>query len=230
MSAKEWAPEAQPHSREQLAGAPLCPAVVDAAKGRGITSIVHFTRITGLVGMLDTSVVMARSELEQEERLRFVYRENAPDRDRDRPWHSYVNLSISTINVLMFRYSKRWHPREDWVILEFDPGILGHRGVVFCTTNNAYRVAHRATGLRGFEQLFAARVPWGRRGSVSTRGSRQLDQTTNPQAEVLYPFELSLEHLHSVTVASDHAHDAVEGALSHFPHGPMIVPSPEAFR
>ena len=226
----EWAPAAEPQSRDDVRRASRYLEVVAAAKERGITSIVHFTRITGLVGMLDTSAVKARSELEQDERLRYAYRENAPDRDRDRPWHSYVNLSVSSINVLMFRYSKLWHPGEDWVILEFYARILGHRGVAFCTTNNAYRVAHRATGLAGFEQLFANRVPWGRRGSVSTRRNRHLHQTTDPQAEVLHPFEVSLEHLHTVTVASDHAHDAVEGALSHFPHRPKIDPNPEAFR
>ena len=230
MSTVDWAPEAEPRFRDEVRIAPQYPEVEATAKERGITSIVHFTRITGLVGMLDTSAVKARSELEQDERLRYVYRENARDRDRDRPWHSYVNLSVSSINVLMFRYSKRWHPREDWVILEFYPRILRHRGVVFCTTNNAYRVAQRATGLAGFEQLFASRVPWGRRGSVSTRSNRQLHQTTDPQAEVLYPFEVSLEHLHTVTVASDYAHDAVEGALSHFPHRPKINQNPEAFR
>ena len=226
----EWAPEAKPQCREDVDREPQCPTVVDTAAERGITSIVHFTRISGFVGMLDSSSVKARSLLEEDERLRYVYRENAPDRDRDRPWHDYVNMSVSSINVLMFRYSKQWHPREHWVVLEFDPTILGHRGVVFCTTNNAYGVAHRAAGPAGFEQLFAKEVPWGRRGSVSTRENRQRHQTTDPQAEVLYPLEVALKYLHTVTVASDYAHDAVEGALSHFSHRPMIDPNPEAFR
>lgn len=230
MSTMKWAPEAKPQCRSEASRAPLCPEVVTAARERGITSIVHFTRISGFVGMLDASAVKPRSELEHDERLRYVYRENAPDRERDRPWHSYVNLSVSSINVLMYRYSRRWHPGENWVILEFYPTILGHRGVVFCTTNNAYGVAHRAAGSTGFEQLFARGVPWGRRGSVSKRENRRSHQTTNPQAEVLYPFELSLDYLHTVTVASDHSHDAVEGALSHFPRKLEVRPNPEAFR
>ena len=231
MSTVEWAPEAKPQSRKAVRRAPRCPEVVDAAKERGITSIVHFTRVrSGFVGILDRSAVKARKHVKRDLRVRHVYRENAPDRSRDLPWHGYVNLSVSAINVRMLRYSKRWHPGEDWVILEFKPRILGHRGVAFSTTNNAYSVAHRATGLRGFEQMFTPDVPWGRKGSVRIRRDQQPHVTTDPQAEVLYPFKLSLKHLHAVTVADDDAYDAVEAALSHFPYAPKIRKNPEAFR
>lgn len=231
MTAVAWAPEAHPQSREDARRAPRCPEVIAAAKERGITSIVHFTRVrSGLLGMLDRSAVKARRYLADDVRLQHVYRENAPDRSRDLPWHGYVNLSVSAINVRMLRYSKRWHPGEDWVILEFKPRILGHSGVVFSTTNNAYHVAHRARGLAGFEQLFAQEVPWGRRGSVRVRGHHEPHEPTDPQAEVLYPYKISLKHLHSVTVADDHGLDAVEAARSHFPRKPKITLDPEAFR
>ncbi|MXZ96612.1 MAG: DUF4433 domain-containing protein [Acidimicrobiaceae bacterium] len=231
MSAVEWAPEAEPQSREEAERAPGCPEVVAAAKERGITSIVHFTRSrSGLVGILDRSAVKARRFLARDLRLRHVYRENAPDRSRDLPWHGYVNLSVSAINVHMFRYSKRWHPGEDWVILEFKPRILGHRGVVFSTTNNAYSVAHRATGLQGFEQMFSPVVPWGRKGSERIRSAHAPHETTDPQAEVLYPFELSLEHLRRVIVPDDDVKDAVKAARAHFRHAPKIKKDPEAFR
>ena len=227
----EWAPEAEPQSRDEVRRAPRCPEVVQAATERGVTSIVHFTRVrSGFVGILDRSAVKARRYLAQDLRLRHVYRENAPDRSRDLPWLGYVNLSVSAINVRMLRYSKRWHPREDWAILEFKPRILRHRGVVFSTTNNAYSVAHRATGLQGFEQMFSQVVPWGRKGSVRTRSDHEPHETTDPQAEVLYPFKLSLKHLHTVTVADDDAYEAIEAALSHFPYAPKIKKDPEAFR
>ena len=231
MSAMEWAPEAEPQRRKEARRAQRCPEVVAAAKERGITSVVHFTRVrSGFVGILDRSAVKARRYVARDLRLRHVYSENAPDRSRDLTWHRYVNLSVSAINVRMLRYSKRWHPREDWAILEFKPRILGHRGVVFTTTNNAYGVAHRARGLQGFEQIFTQVVPWGRRGSVRIRSSQGPHETTDPQAEVLYPFKLSLKHLHTVTVADDHACDAVEAALIHFSHEPKIELDPEAFQ
>ena len=231
MSTMEWAPEVEPQSRKEARRAPRCPEVVAVAEERGITSVVHFTRVrSGFVGILDRAAVKARHYVARDLRLRHVYRENAPDRSRDLGWQGYVNLSVSAINVRMLRYSRRWHPGEDWAILEFKPRILGHRGVVFSTTNNAYGVAHRALGLQGFEQLFNEIVPWGRRGSLHIRSHQEPHETTDPQAEVLYPFELSLKHLRTVTVADDDAYDAVEAALSLFPHEPKITLDPEAFR
>ena len=228
MSAK-WAPEAKPQSRQQVRQAPRCPEIVEAAEERDITSIVHFTRRPGLVGILDSLAIKARALLPEDSRLKHVYEPNAADRSLDKRWHRYVNLSVTNINLHMFQSSQSWHPGEEWMILEFGPEILGDPGVMFCTTNNIYPAAHRCRGLRGFEQMFASEVP-GRYGSISTRRDCQRRDTTDPQAEVLYPFELPLEHLHTVTVPDDAVRDAVEGALAHFPSEPMIEKDPEAFR
>ena len=225
----KWAPAAEPQSRKEARGTPRCPEVVRAAEERGITSIVHFTRIPGLVGILGSSAIKARNQLPEDARLRYVYEANAADRRRDQFWHDYVNLSVTAINLHMFRSSQSWHPGEVWVILEFGPEILGDPGVVFCTTNNIYTDTHRCRGLQGFEQLFASDVPRWHENRI-VRRNRQPYETTDPQAEVLYPFELSLEHLHTVTVPDDDVEDTVEAALCHFRYAPRINPNPEAFR
>ena len=230
MSAINWAPEAIPQTVEQARRAPIYPLIVADAVERGITSIVHFTRISGLKGIVSTSVAKARHDLPQDVRVKYVYEENAPNRNRDVSWHGYINLSVTAINLRMFNFSKQNHPDDEWVILEFGPEILGDSGVVFCTTNNVYEVAHRCAGLRGFRQLFAPRVPWGHYDSVSNRHGRAPNQTTDPQAEVLYPFELSLDHLHTITVSDDGTYETVKAILSHFPHDPEVVITPEAFR
>lgn len=225
----KWAPEAEPQSRQEVDRGPKCPDVVKAAEERGMTSIVHFTRIPGLVGILGSSAIKPRNQLPEDAQLRYVYEANAADRRRDQIWHDYVNLSVTAINLHMFDFSKRQHPDEPWVILEFGPEILGDPGVVFCTTNNIYSGAHRCRGPQGFEQLFAPDVPrW--HANRTVRRNRQPYETTDPQAEVLYPFELSLEHLHTVTVPDDDVEDAVEATRSHFDHEPMIITDPEAFR
>lgn len=231
----DWAPEASPQTEAQVRRAPRCPEVVEAAIELGITSVVHFTRMQpGLVGILDSSAIKARRDLPKDQRLRHVYRPNAVNRNRDSPWHAYVNLSMTTINLRMFSSSRDWHPDADWVILGFAPAVLGDPGVVFSTTNNAYPVTHRATGLEGFEQLFAPAVPWGYQRSVHLRSGKQPNQTTDPQAEALYPFALSLDHLHTITVNDETTFDAVAGSLGVFgpklPCKPDIVLAPEAFR
>lgn len=228
----DWAPQATPLTEAQVRCSRRCPEVVEAATKRGITSIVHFTRARpGLVGILDRSAIMARSALPEDVRLRHVYEENAADRSRDWSWHQYVNLSVTDINGRMFRSSQGWHPDAEWVILEFGPEILGDPGVVFCTTNNAYPVARRCAELRGFNQMFAPVVPWGYKGSTSIRMGQQSNQTTDPQAEVLYPSALSLDHLHTITVGDEDTRYTVVGALASFPHHDLkITLKPEAFR
>ena len=232
MSAMDWALEATPQTPEEACLSQPFPEIVEAAVERGITSIVHFTRARpGLVGILDSSAIKSRRDLPQDARLKYAYEENAMDRSRDIPWHGYVNLSVTTINVSMFNSSRGWHPDAEWVIFEFKPEILGDPGVVFSTTNNAYTVAQHGRGLRGFEQMFAPRVPWGELGSVRTRRGRRPNQTTDPQAEVLYPLALSLVHLHTITVGDEGTYDTVVGALATFPrHTPDIVLKPEAFQ
>ena len=212
----EWAPEAEPQSRKEARRAPRCPEIIPAAKKRSITSIVHFTRHRGLVGILASSAVKNRRDLPEDSRVKHVYEANAADRRLDQLWHNYINLSATNINMHMFGFSRREHPEDDWVILEFGPQILGDPGVVFCTTNNIYPAAHRCRGLRGFEQMFADEVP-GRYGRITTRSGRSRREATDPQAEVLYPFELSLEHLHTITVVDNDTYEAVDAALSHFP-------------
>ncbi len=225
-----WASEAAPKSLVDAGNEPWCPGVVDAAIARGITKVVHFTRTRGLVGILHDSAVKARSDLPFEEHLKHVYQANAADRSRDLIWHGYVNMSVSSINSDMFAFSRRQHPDDEWVILEFGPEILGDPGVVFCTTNNAYEVAHRASGLEGFDQLFAPLVPWGHYGSRRNRASRSTYQTTDPQAEVLYPYRLPLEHLQTIVVGDEDTLETVQASLSHFPHAANIKIEPEAFK
>ena len=225
-----WAPEADPQNSAEVRGMPRSPEVVEAAKERGITSVVHFTRIRGLVGILAADAVKARGLLPEDDRLKYVYEENAPDRSRDVRWHDYVNMSVTTINSRMFEFSERQHPDAQWVILEFGPEILGDPGVVFCTTNNAYEVAHRCAGLRGFEQLFAEKVPWGHYESFCHRHRRESNRTTDSQAEILYPFELPLDHLHTITVRDEETYDAVVSTKAIYSHYSAIVSRPGAFR
>ena len=229
MITLNWATEAQPQSRTAVSLTPKYPRIVKEARARGITRVVHFTRIKGLVGILASGAVKARSDLPSDAHVKHVYEPNASNRSLDRQWHDYINLSVSAINPEMFKPSQRWHPTDQWVILEFGPKILGRRGVVFCTTNNIYPSVRRARGLQGFKQMFAEEVP-GRYSKTIIRGAKPLHMTTDPQAEVLYPFELPLKHLHKITTSDEDSHDAAVAAVANFPYEPMIEQDPEAFR
>lgn len=224
-----WAPQAAPQTVEEAQRELPCPEIVRAAAERGITSMVHFTRTIGLRGILSTGAVKSRRDLPEEDRVRHVYEANAYDRSRDLDWHDYINLSVTKINKHMFNYSKDWHQEDRWVILVFDPKVLGDPGVVFCTTNNAYPVVNRCRGIQGFEQMFAPQVPWGNQGSIYTRTNQNSNQPTDPQAEILYPFELSLEYLKTLIVRDELTYEEVFGICSHFPYDPCIAIKPGAF-
>ena len=167
--------------------------------------------MTGVIGILAAGAVKSRKRLPHDRYLEHVYRPNAALR-KDIEWLDYVNLSLTRINDWMFEHSERWHAAENnpWVVLSFDPEILGHPGVVFPTTNNFYSACRRAEGLAGFKRLFADQVR-GRPGALHDRRNKRPDWPTDRQAEVLYPGELSCDHLQRIDVQIEATIDKVHG-------------------
>jgi hypothetical protein len=173
-----------------------------AAYDRGITEILHYTTSRGVLGILASRAVKSRRRLPKDKYLEHVWVPACPVR-YDTDYLDYVNLSISDINSALYAIANgRWHGGEYWWgVLSFPPTILDHEGVKFATTNNMYPSARRDVGLAGFEALFAERVA-GRWARVTTRPvGYPASQPTDPQAEVLYPQELSTEHLQRIYVA-----------------------------
>ena len=65
---------------------------------------------------------------------------------------------------------------------------------------------------------------------AASDGVRPPNRTTDPHAEVLYPFELSLTYLRTITARTDDGHEAAAAALTHFAYEPRVEIDPEAFR
>lgn len=199
---------------------------------RGIVEVVHFTTHKGLLGSLHSGSVKSRQRLPKEMDLRFIYQPNAIYR-KDPAWLDYVNLSISRINSEFFRSSCRWHRGEDlwWCVMAFDPVLLSDAGVWFTTTNNMYTGVARGQGSVGLDSLFADRiVRWG--GNVAERSAELPSNfTTCVQAEMLYPREVSIEHLRSVYVEQGNDYDEVHAQM-HMTglKGVNVVVDPSRFR
>ena len=207
--------EARPKTAQEIAKLPPRPDVLVAAKQRGITDVVHFTTTNGVVGILASGVVKSRERLKEDEYLEHVFKANADEFLRkDKEWLDYVNLSMQRINDWMFGFSsEKWHRDASWVALSFSPEILSHPGVVFTTTNNIYTGCRRAEGLDGFSVMFSDRIlRW--RGEVVERSSNlHRSLTTDRQAEVLYPGELSIEHLQRIDVQEEETLDVIHGIM-----------------
>jgi len=190
-------------------------------QSRGITELLHFTTNKGILGILDSHSVKARSHLDLDERLKAIFTPNAASRTRDSAYLNYVNLSISRINNNFFRQSARnWHKDKDlwWCVISISPEILSHPGVIFTTTNNIYTGVHREQGGKGLEALFAPKiVQWS--GQVVKRGAEERDDfTTCSQAEVLYPEEVDTKYLQKIYVLDGEAQDQLEGQFAGVSH------------
>ena len=220
--------EARPKTVSEWSRQGPLPEIEQAARLRGITDVVHFTTLQGAVGVLASRALKSRARLPSDKYLQHVYRPNVEVR-KDPAWRDYVNLSIQRINDWMFDTSNRWHPAGRWVLLSFDVAVLSHPGVVFTTTNNIYPSCLRAEGLGGFSRLFDAQVQ-GSYHELHSREGKHTSWPTDRQAEVLYPGELSCEHLRRVDVQVADTEDAVRGALGAFRVDMPVRHAPEVFR
>ena len=204
-----------------------------------IHEIVHFTSNHGLVGTLETGLVLSRRKLPEVDHLAYIASPTSKSRqeaeqyfDKAEDWLDFVNLSISEINQHYFGFaSSRWHVSGDrwWTILSFKPEILEHPGVYFTTTNNIYQHVKRSQGADGLRALFATRI--NRKDNwYALRHGRAPRLPTCQQAEVLYPHALSIEYLQKVYVMSDEDHDVVAGWLRYYGKSDIEVKiAPEKF-
>lgn len=146
-----------------------------------------------------------------------------------------MSLSIQRINGHLYGISSgKWHAGTDglwWCVLGFDREVLAHEGVVFTTTNNAYSVVQRATGLAGVEAAFADEVTTWSNGPVKlSRSAVPTNQPTDPQAEGLYPGAVNTQWLRSIYVPQPELAETVSGYLNATGHPDVdIICDPEAF-
>jgi hypothetical protein len=207
------------------------------ATERGITEVLHFTTGNGLLGIFATGAVRSRDRLDSDKYIEHIYAPNCSDRLKDTNWTDYVNLSISRVNGHMLGISaNRWHNdgKTWWAVLAFDASTLADAGVYFTTTNNTYHgCVKRGTGVEGLRELFADSVEWGYYGSRLAR-YREMSAawTTDPQAEVLYPRELSISRLTAVYLRDEENFDHVNGLFAVFPNVPRVpvAVKPEVFQ
>jgi hypothetical protein len=187
---------------------------------RGIKEILHFTTNRGLLGVLASKALKARTNLTEDNYLEHIVLFNCPDRSRDANWHNYVNLSISRVTSLFGISANRWHAGYDgwWAVLSFDPEILTHEGVLFCTTNNMYSGCTRASGSDGLNALFADRIvqwsSYNSRSIIDRPIELSPEFTTCIQAECLYPDEVSSAYLQRIYVRNEEHVDAIFGMFA----------------
>ena len=187
-----------------------------------------------MLGILASRAVKSRRRLPEDKYLEFVWRPNVAAR-RDPEWLDYVNLSIETINGQFFDIaSGNWHRGMDgfWCVVAFDPAIMTHPDVHFATTNWLCTVGvRRAPGRAGLEALYVPRVHQYSDRYVERTPQHSAARPTCPQAEVLYPGELSTNYIQRIYVQNDDAAATIEAQCEAVGHSPVeVLVRPDALR
>jgi hypothetical protein len=178
-----------------------------------------------LLGIAATGALLSREALCEERYLEYISLLNCPDRSRDARWTGHVSMSVTKINRPMLRSSRMWHPGEDvwWCVLAFDVTVLGHPGVWFADSNNAYPITKRGTGVDGLALLFADPVIWGHYNTPTRRtSSMPRNVPTQEQAEVLYPDRVPLQWLRRIYLPNEDDIDYVNGLPGSFAGLPTV--------
>jgi hypothetical protein len=163
---------------------------------RGITELVHFTRVQNLIGILQEGLV-------GRDALKTLKVEDAQVNDHQRMdgYEEAVCLSIGLPNYRMF-YRYRRNKPEDWIVLALKPSLLWELDCAFfwenATSSNAFEVP-----LMARKQAAALRAMFADTSDASRQTLKLPSHyLTDPQAEVLVfepipPSCLERVHFHS---------------------------------
>ncbi|WP_421551273.1 DarT ssDNA thymidine ADP-ribosyltransferase family protein [Pseudomonas yamanorum] len=201
-------------------------------KDRGIESVVHFTTNRGSLGIFASSGLKSRQRLDTDQQLAHIFQPNAKRRNKDAAWLDFANLSISRINTSFFRYSGNWHKERNffWCIFDFSPEIMLHDGVWFATTNNIYTGVRQAQGLVGLEAAFQKCTTLWDDNIIKRPADHPLFLPTCPQAEILYPKEVSTQYLQRIYARCDSDSDEIAAQMYAMGHREVpVVVNPDLF-
>ncbi len=150
------------------------------AKARKIGSLVHFTQVENLTGIL------AHGLLPRTEYVAYGVVPKLTDELRLDSCLAASSLSISFPNYKMFFYCQKNIPGSRWAVIVYKPSILWEKRCAFCTENaakgsvSAIPIPDRMTP-RAFEAMFAEAEGKPKRKKLGLEAGTP----TNPQAEVL---------------------------------------------
>lgn len=177
-------------------------SVVDRARARGVTRLVHLTPTRNIPHILDAGAIRPVATLHNDVRACFV----AGDLRRLDGRPEFTCCSVEYPNLHYLRHAALRQPRvfPDWTILMLDLTLLDRASVLFVARNAASRAPARSGG-DGYEAMYADTVT-GAGGRVFARGRTRLPAApTDEQAEVLVPGDIGVSHIRGVIAPSTDA-------------------------
>jgi hypothetical protein len=167
-------------------------------KKRGISTLIHFTRIDNFDSILHWGL-LSRRELDKWPETR---RPDYNDVQRHDKQLDAVCISISFPNYLMFhKYSKR--DKQNWIMLLLNPSLLWELDCAFCRRNAACKSVtqipiEERKSVRAFQSMFDDL-------EGTKRDLLQIPDhyTTDPQAEVLVFEPIKPQYIYEVHFCDD---------------------------
>ena len=154
------------------------PEIQSEFRSRGISCLVHFTRLTSLQG------IMRRGRIESSQRLRArKCLKVINDFQRRDGHHNYVCCSVQYPNVYLLEKYRLTTRDLNWVYLCLNPDLLALTTTRFAPVNAATHNGKLINdGIDGFKAMFERRVPT---NPYKRKSNHLLNGTTDLQAEVL---------------------------------------------
>ena len=187
------------------------------AKRRGISRLVHFTRLSSLKEIIRDREILSRERLN---RSRKEYALN--DKERRDGFIDHICCSIQYPNMsLLNDFLNKYE--EEWVVLFLNMDLLGLRTTKFCPVNAATECGqHVKSGLESFESLFENKVEVIR--TIERKPKHDSSCPTDNQAEVLVLDTIPVSSITHAIVRSAEVKEDIEQNLGDVEIVPVICP------
>ena len=197
--------------------------ILECVARRGITRLVHFTRLSSLRQIIqDRNILSVR-------RLRSSRRLVATNDSRRLDGHiDYICCSIQWPNVYVLDRYLQEFPDAEWIVLFLRTDILGRPTTRFSPVNAATDLGHHVNqGIAGFRSLFAEEVPGDRH--IRRAPQHRRNCPTDIQAEVLVKDAIPTSSITKAIVRSDGAKSAIAPMLRSLQHPVPLAKEPGLF-
>lgn len=175
----------------------------DTAIARGVF-LFHFTQIENISGIVQHGL-LSRRILAGPQYHAYGSDEYRLDGDDDA-----VSVSISRVNMAMFRSKRNKQRRSRWVLLVLDPEILWTHSCRFCWTNAGRREIKSKRGFRGGPWAFSKMFD----GDAQERSGLEPWHPTDPEAEVQVLEAIAPQYIIAAIVESEGLVDYVQTTLN----------------
>lgn len=165
---------------------------------RGVTSVLHFTRLKNLPSIL-SNWLLTRNEITEWNVKCAVNDANRFD------WKDWICTSLDFPNYKLFYRFRCLYWKDEWVILKLNSKIISKKHCLFFPINAAkrdirkYNIEHNS--IEAYHLMFSDTISWRKRKELDIPDNF----TTDPQAEIIFLEKIETEYISGIVFESESA-------------------------